>query len=51
MNKLKITFLALVMATSMATMAQSETSTMSLQQAVDYALKNNPSLKNADIDI
>ncbi len=51
MNKLKPILLALLIGTSMATMAQTESSTMSLQQAVDYALKNNPSLKNADIDI
>lgn len=51
MTKLKHILLALILGISMSALAQNEAQTMSLQQAVDYALKNNPSLKNADIDV
>jgi len=51
MNKLKLFLLLFLTGTGISAMAQNETATMSLQQAIDYALQNNPSLKNADIDI
>lgn len=51
MNKLKSLTLSLLLGFGMTATAQTEPSTMTLQQAVDYALKNNPSLKNAAVDV
>ncbi|MBI1222488.1 MAG: hypothetical protein GC180_07790 [Bacteroidetes bacterium] len=51
MNKLKVLLLALSLVSGLSAMAQGDLSTMSLQQAIDYAMKNNPGLKNAMIDV
>lgn len=51
MSKLKVLLLTLTLIFGVSAMAQQENAVMSLQQAIDYALKNNPSLKNAEIDV
>lgn len=51
MNKLKSLIIILFLGIAVKAGAQSEASTMTLQQAIDYALKNNPALKNAGLDV
>lgn len=51
MNKLKSLFLTLCVGFGIQAHAQDQTGPMTLQQAIDYGLKNNPALKNANVDV
>lgn len=51
MIKLQSLFLAIAVGAGISASAQDQPTTMSLQQAIDYGLKNNPSLQNANVDV
>ncbi|MDX5321019.1 MAG: TolC family protein [Bacteroidota bacterium] len=51
MSKSKALLLFVLIGIQLSAVAQSDPSIFNLQQAVDYALKNNPTLQNAVIDV
>ena len=51
MTRYTLLFLVLFAGFSSSLYAQDQGSNLSLQQAIDYALKNNPNLQNAKVDV